>query len=122
MHVKYLVVVESPAKSKTIKKYLNKDYEVLASYGHVRDLPPRQGSVKPDQDFTMIYSLIERNARHIEAIAKALKKVDVLLLATDPDREGEAISWHIYQVMQERGLLAGKTVKRIFFNGINEQR
>ena len=91
---KYLVIVESPAKSKTIQKYLSDgddEYEVLASYGHVRDLPPRKGSVDPANNFAMTYSPIERNARHIELIAKALKKADVLLLATDPDREGEAI-------------------------------
>ena len=99
---KYLVIVESPAKCKTIQKYLGNDYEVLASYGHVRDLPPRKGSVNPDQQFAMTYSPIERNARHIELIAKALKKADVLLLATDPDREGEAISWHVYELMNER--------------------
>jgi DNA topoisomerase I len=117
---KYLVIVESPAKSKTIEKYLGKDYEVLASYGHVRDLPPRKGSVDPQQNFAMIYSPIERNSRHIEAIAKALKKADVLLLATDPDREGEAISWHIYELLRERNLLANKSVQRIVFNEITK--
>lgn len=117
---KYLVIVESPAKAKTIEKYLGSDYEVLASFGHVRDLPPRKGSVEPDRDFAMTYDLIEKNSRHVEAIAKALKKVDVLLLATDPDREGEAISWHVYEVMKSRGLLEGKGVHRIFFNEITK--
>ena len=118
---KYLVIVESPAKSKTIQKYLGPDYEVLASYGHVRDLPARKGSVDTEHNFAMTYSPIERNARHIEAIAKALKKVDVLLLATDPDREGEAISWHVYELMKSRGLLKNKQVNRIFFNEITQR-
>jgi len=117
---KYLVIVESPAKAKTIQKYLGKDYEVLASYGHVRDLPPRKGSVDPDHQFAMTYSPIEKNARHIELIAKALKKADVLLLASDPDREGEAISWHVYELMKERNLLKDKAVHRIFFNEITK--
>lgn len=117
---KYLVIVESPAKSKTIQKYLGDDYEVLASYGHVRDLPPRKGSVDPDHQFAMTYSPIEKNARHIELIAKAIKKADTLLLATDPDREGEAISWHVYELLKERNLIKDKTVKRIFFNEITK--
>jgi DNA topoisomerase-1 len=117
---KYLVIVESPAKAKTIQKYLGNDYEVLASYGHVRDLPPRKGSVDPSQGFLMTYQLIERNARHVELIAKALKKSDALLLATDPDREGEAISWHVYELMKERKLLKDKVVQRIFFNEITK--
>lgn len=117
---KYLVIVESPAKCKTIQKYLGNDYEVLASYGHVRDLPARKGSVNPDQQFAMIYTPIERNAKHIEAIAKALKKADVLLLATDPDREGEAISWHVYELMMARQLLKDKPVHRIVFNEITK--
>lgn len=116
----YLVIVESPAKSKTIEKYLGNNYQVLASYGHVRDLPPRKGSVEPNHNFAMTYSPIERNSRHIEAIAKALKKVDVLLLATDPDREGEAISWHVYELMAARNLLKDKQVHRIFFNEITK--
>ena len=88
-----LVIVESPAKAKTIKKYLGKDFEVLASYGHVRDLVPKEGAVDPDHDFAMKYQLIDKNERHVEAIVKAVAKADVLYLATDPDREGEAISW-----------------------------
>lgn len=117
---KHLVIVESPAKAKTIQKYLGDDYDVLASYGHVRDLPARKGSVNPDQGFAMTYAPIERNSRHIESIAKALKKADALLLATDPDREGEAISWHVYELMEERNLLKNKTVQRIFFNEITK--
>lgn len=117
---KHLVIVESPAKAKTIQKYLGDDYEVLASYGHVRDLLPRKGSVNPDQQFAMIYSPIERNARHVELIVKALKKADALLLATDPDREGEAISWHILELLKERNLIKNKPVSRICFNEITK--
>jgi DNA topoisomerase-1 len=117
---KHLVIVESPAKCKTIQKYLGKDYEVLASYGHVRDLPARKGSVNPEQHFAMTYTPIERNARHIELIAKALKKADVLMLATDPDREGEAISWHVYELMNARKLIGDKPVHRIIFNEITK--
>lgn len=117
---RHLVIVESPAKAKTIQKYLGNDYEVLASYGHVRDLPPRKGSVNPDHHFHMTYAPLEKNARHIETIAKALKKSDSLLLATDPDREGEAISWHIYELMKERNLVKEKAVHRIFFNEITK--
>lgn len=117
---KHLVVVESPAKAKTIKKYLGPNYDVLASYGHVRDLPARKGSVLPENHFAMTYQPIEKNAKHIESIAKALKKSDSLLLATDPDREGEAISWHIFELMKERNLLKDKEVHRIFFNEITQ--
>ncbi len=92
-----LVIVESPAKAKTIKKYLGKDFEVLASYGHVRDLVPKEGAVDPDAHFAMKYDVIERNEKHVEAIAQALKKAGALYLATDPDREGEAISWHLHE-------------------------
>lgn len=117
---KYVVVVESPAKCKTIQKYLGKEYTVLASYGHVRDLPAKKGSVDPTHQFAMTYQPIDRNARHIEAIAKALKQADSLLLATDPDREGEAISWHVHELMAARNLLKNKTVQRIFFNEITK--
>lgn len=117
---RHLVIVESPAKAKTIQKYLGKDYDVLASYGHVRDLPAKKGSVQPDQDFAMTYVPLEKNAKHIESIAKALKKSDELLLATDPDREGEAISWHVYELMKDRQLLEDKAVHRIFFNEITK--
>jgi DNA topoisomerase-1 len=117
---KCLVVVESPAKAKTIEKYLGKDYQVLASYGHVRDLPAKKGSVNPDDAFRMTYQTIEKNSKHVSAIAKALKSADRLLLATDPDREGEAISWHIFELMQQQALLKDKPVDRIFFNEITK--
>src|SRR5690625_3403813 len=94
MHV---VVVESPAKAKTINKYLGKDFEVLASYGHVRDLPSKDGSVKPEQDFDMEWAVDERGEKRLREIARAVKQADQLYLATDPDREGEAISWHIVE-------------------------
>src|SRR6187200_3283840 len=115
-----LVIVESPAKSKTIKKYLGKDFEVLASYGHVRDLIPKEGAVDPDNHFAMSYRSIERNEKHVEAIARALKKSKNLYLATDPDREGEAISWHLRELLEERGDLKGKEVKRVVFYEITK--
>jgi DNA topoisomerase-1 len=118
---KNLVIVESPAKAKTIKKYLGKGFEVLASYGHVRDLLPKEGAVDPANDFAMKYQLIEKNQKHVDAIAKALKKADALYLATDPDREGEAISWHLYEILQERGLLKDKSVGRVAFNEITKR-
>ncbi|MEZ5515740.1 MAG: DNA topoisomerase I [Steroidobacteraceae bacterium] len=115
-----LVVVESPAKAKTIKKYLGKDFEVLASYGHVRDLLAKEGAVDPDARFAMKYRLIERNEKHVDAIARALKKSKALYLATDPDREGEAISWHLHEILKERGALDGKTVQRVVFYEITK--
>lgn len=118
---KSLVVVESPAKAKTIKKYLGKDFEVMASYGHVRDLKPKEGAVDPKHGFAMKYQVIEKNDHHVNAIAKAMKKADVLLLATDPDREGEAISWHLQELLKERGALGGKTIKRVVFYEITRQ-
>jgi DNA topoisomerase-1 len=118
---KNLVIVESPAKAKTIKKYLGKDYEVLASYGHVRDLVPKEGAVNPDADFAMKYQLIERNSKHVDAIAKALKKADKLYLATDPDREGEAISWHLYELLKDRKVLKDKGVRRVVFHEITKR-
>jgi len=118
---KHLVIVESPAKAKTIKKYLGKDFEVLASYGHVRDLLPKEGAVDPGHDFAMKYQVIEKNAKHVDAIKKALKKVDVLYLATDPDREGEAISWHLYEILKDKGLLKDKEVGRVVFNEITKR-
>ena len=113
-----LVIVESPAKAKTIKKYLGKDFEVLASYGHVRDLRPKEGAVDPEHNFAMQYQLIERNERHVEAIAKALKRATSLYLATDPDREGEAIAWHLSELLKDRGDLKGRTVHRVVFHEI----
>jgi len=115
---KHLLIVESPAKAKTINKYLGKDYTVLASYGHVRDLVPKEGAVDPDNGFAMRYDLIEKNEKHVEAIAKAAKGADDILLATDPDREGEAISWHIAEILKERGLSDGKPMQRVVFTEI----
>ena len=113
-----LVIVESPAKARTIKKYLGRDFEVLASYGHVRDLVPKEGAVDPDDGFAMQYQLVERNERHVDAIAKALKKAKALHLATDPDREGEAIAWHLYEILKQRGELKRKQVHRVVFHEI----
>lgn len=117
---KCLVIVESPAKAKTIKKYLGKGYQVLASYGHVRDLLPKQGAVDPDNDFAMKYELIAKNAKHVEAIIKAMKQSDVLMLAPDPDREGEAIAWNIAHILQERKLIKDKKIQRIVFHEITK--
>jgi len=110
-----LVIVESPAKAKTIKKYLGRDFEVLASYGHVRDLVPKEGAVDPDDGFRMKYQLLDKNERHVEAIARALRKAKALYLATDPDREGEAIAWHLKEILEARGDLEGKDVHRVVF-------
>lgn len=115
---KHLLIVESPAKAKTINKYLGKDFQVLASYGHVRDLVPKEGAVDPDNGFAMRYDLIDKNEKHVEAIAKAAKASDDIFLATDPDREGEAISWHIAEILKERGLLDGKPLHRVVFTEI----
>ena len=115
MEHKNLVIVESPAKAKTIKKYLGKDFEVLASYGHVRDLVPKEGAVDPRRNFAMRYQILEKNEKHVHAIAKALKKAEALYLATDPDREGEAISWHLLELLKEQGVLDGKDVHRVVF-------
>ncbi len=118
---KNLVIVESPAKAKTIKKYLGKDFEVLASYGHVRDLVPKEGAVDPDRDFAMKYQLIDKNERHVEAIAKAAAKAETLYLATDPDREGEAISWHLAEILRQRDLLRDKPVRRVVFHEVTQR-
>lgn len=115
-----LVIVESPAKAKTIKKYLGKDFEVLASYGHVRDLVPKEGAVDTEHHFAMKYQVVERNQKHIDAISRALKKAKSLFLATDPDREGEAISWHLYELLKAKGELEGKAVQRVVFYEITK--
>jgi len=115
---KHLLIVESPAKAKTINKYLGKDFTVLASYGHVRDLVPKEGAVDPDNNFAMRYDLIEKNQKHVEAIAKAAKGADDIYLATDPDREGEAISWHIAEILKERNLIGNKPMHRVVFTEI----
>ncbi len=117
-----LVIVESPAKAKTIEKYLGADYKVLASYGHVRDLPVRDGSVRPDEDFAMDWEIYaeKRNRDQVKAIADAAKKADRLILATDPDREGEAISWHLRELLAQKKALP-KAVERVTFNAITKQ-
>jgi DNA topoisomerase-1 len=115
-----LVIVESPAKAKTIKKYLGRDFDVLASYGHVRDLVPKEGAVDPDNDYAMKYQVLEKNQRHVDAIARSLRKSRALLLATDPDREGEAIAWHLKEILRERGELDGKDVRRVVFYEITK--
>jgi DNA topoisomerase-1 len=114
-----VLVVESPAKAKTINKYLGSGYKVLASFGHIRDLPPKDGSVKPDEDFSMIWEVDDRAQKRIKDIVDALKGADKLILATDPDREGEAISWHVLEVLkQKRALASGTKVERVVFNAI----
>lgn len=118
---KNLVIVESPAKAKTIEKYLGKDFQVLASYGHVRDLVPKEGAVDPDNNFAMKYEVIDRNQKHVQNISKALKTADALYLATDPDREGEAISWHLYELLKEKKLLKDKPVHRVVFHEITKK-
>lgn len=115
---KNLLVVESPAKAKTINKYLGPDFIVLASYGHVRDLIPKEGAVKPEEGFTMNYETLEKNERHVDALVRAAKNASTIYLATDPDREGEAISWHIVEILKERNLLKGKTLHRVVFSEI----
>ncbi|WP_421706620.1 type I DNA topoisomerase [Algihabitans sp.] len=117
----HLVIVESPAKAKTIERYLGGDYRVLASYGHVRDLPPKDGSVRPDEDFAMDWAVDDRGDKRIKEIARELKGADQLYLATDPDREGEAISWHIIEELNRRRVLNGKPVKRVVFNEITKR-
>ncbi len=115
-----IVVVESPAKAKTINKYLGSDYKVLASYGHVRDLPAKDGSVRPDEDFAMDWEVDGKAERHLKAIAAAVRDADQLILATDPDREGEAISWHIREELKRRRALKDVDVRRVVFNEITK--
>ncbi|MFT7674863.1 MAG: DNA topoisomerase-1 [Gammaproteobacteria bacterium] len=117
----HLVIVESPAKAKTIEKYLGKDFKVLASYGHVRDLIPKEGAVETDNNFKMNYSVVERNEKHISAIKKELRVAEDIYLATDPDREGEAISWHLYELLKEKNLMKNKRAYRVAFNEITKQ-
>ena len=116
-----VVVVESPAKAKTINKYLGRNYKVLASFGHVRDLPAKDGSVRPDEDFSMSWSVDSASAKRLADIAKAVKDADGLILATDPDREGEAISWHVLEVLRAKRALKDKAVRRVVFNAITKQ-
>ncbi len=116
-----LLIVESPSKAKTLKKYLGAGFEVLASYGHVRDLVPKTGAVDPENGFAMKYQLVERNAKHVDALTKAVKSADQILLATDPDREGEAIAWHIAELLQEKKLIKKKPLKRVVFYEITQK-
>lgn len=118
---KSLVIVESPAKAKTIKKYLGKGFEVLASYGHVRDLIPKEGAVDPNNDFALTYQIIDKNAKHVDAIMKALRDADALYLATDPDREGEAISWHLEQIISAKRGMKDKLIKRVVFHEVTKR-
>jgi DNA topoisomerase I len=119
---KNIVVVESPAKAKTLKKYLGKDFDILASYGHVRDLLPKEGAVDPENHFAMKYQLIDKNTKHVDAICAVLKdkKCEALYLATDPDREGEAIAWHLYELVNNKKLLKEKAVHRVVFHEITK--
>jgi DNA topoisomerase-1 len=119
--VKHLLIVESPAKARTIKKYLGPHFEVLASYGHVRDLRPKEGAVEPERGFAMHYEVLEKNAKHVSAIARGMQKADSLYLATDPDREGEAISWHLVEILKAQQALAEKPVHRVVFHEITRR-
>src|SRR5712692_7719189 len=116
-----IVVVESPAKAKTINAYLGHGYEVLASFGHVRDLPPKDGSVDPDHDFKMIWEIDPKAQKRLNGIADAVKGADTLILATDPDREGEAISWHVLEALKGKRAIKGQTIERVVFNAITKQ-
>jgi DNA topoisomerase-1 len=113
-----VLVVESPAKAKTLNKYLGSSYRVLASFGHVRDLPSKDGSVRPDEDFAMSWEVDARAQKHLKEIADALKGADKLILATDPDREGEAISWHVLEVLRHKRALGKAKVERVVFNAV----
>src|SRR5690242_10143373 len=115
-----VVIVESPAKAKTINKYLGSDYKVLASYGHVRDLPAKDGSVRPDDDFAMDWEVEGRGEKRIKEIVEAVRGATSLFLATDPDREGEAISWHVQEVLRQRRVLKDIDVKRVVFNEVTK--
>ena len=116
-----VVVVESPSKAKTINKYLGPGYRVVASYGHVRDLPSKDGSVDPDQQFQMLWEVDSQSKKHIDAIVDALKGADQLFLATDPDREGEAISWHVKEVLAQNNQLKNIPVKRVVFYEVTKR-
>ena len=115
-----LLIVESPSKAGTLKKYLGNTFEILASYGHIRDLRAKEGAVDAGNGFTLDYELVSRNKKHVDAITKAVKKADTVYLATDPDREGEAIAWHLAEILQSKKLLAGKSLKRVVFYEITE--
>src|SRR3984893_13392266 len=119
-HCMNVVIVESPAKAKTITKYLGKGYEVHASYGHVRDLPAKDGSVDPDGDFAMLWDVDSKSAKRLAEIDKAVKGASRIILATDPDREGEAISWHVLEVLKAKKVLGTKPVQRVVFNAVTK--
>src|SRR6202011_2625065 len=116
-----VVIVESPSKAKTINKYLGKDYDVYASFGHVRDLPAKDGSVDPDNDFAMLWEVDGKAAKRLSDIAGAVKDADRIILATDPDREGEAISWHVLEVLRARKAVGGQPVERVVFNAVTRE-
>src|SRR5512137_649040 len=116
-----VVIVESAAKAKTINKYLGSSYKVIASFGHVRDLPSKNGSVEPDKDFEMHWDVEPKAAKLLDGIAKAVRGASKLILATDPDREGEAISWHVYQVLNRKKALDKITVERVVFNAVTKE-
>ena len=115
-----LVIVESPAKAKTINKYLGSDYKVLASFGHIRDLPSKDGSVNPDEDFAMTWELSSGGKKRLNDIITAVKDCDTIILASDPDREGEAIAWHILEELKARKKIAGKKIERVVFHEITK--
>jgi DNA topoisomerase-1 len=115
-----LVIVESPAKAKTINKYLGKDYLVLASYGHIRDLPSKNGSVDPENKFKMLWEVDSFSKKYLKEITDAAKDSTKIILATDPDREGEAIAWHVKEVLESKKLLKGKDLERVVFNEITK--
>src|SRR5580704_17883662 len=116
-----VVIVESPAKAQTINKYLGSGYQVIASYGHVRDLPAKDGSVEPDADFAMVWENDAKAGKRLSDIAKAVKASDKLILATDPDREGEAISWHVLEILREKRAIKDIPVERVTFNAITKE-
>jgi len=116
-----LVIVESPAKAKTINKYLGKDYKVLASYGHIRDLPSKNGSVDPENDFKMLWEIDSFSKKYLKEITEAAKESAKIILATDPDREGEAIAWHVKEFLDEKNILKDKKVERVVFNEITKK-
>ncbi len=115
-----VVIVESPAKAKTINKYLGKDYGVYASFGHVRDLAAKDGSVDPDDDFAMRWEVDAKAAKRLSDIGVAVRSAERVILATDPDREGEAISWHVHEILKNKKLLKDKRVDRVVFNAVTK--
>ena len=117
-----LVIVESPAKAKTINKYLGKDYLVLASYGHIRDLPSKNGSVDPENKFQMEWEIDSFSKKYLKEITNAAEDSDKIILATDPDREGEAIAWHVKEVLEKKKLLKDKNLERVVFNEITKKQ